>query len=77
MHRHPLRGPADVRQVSGLARRLTEAARLGFDHAVVPEGVGADRPRGMRVDEVANLGDAFRSLGNDDGVVQWLRRRSG
>jgi hypothetical protein len=31
----------------------------------------------MRVDEVANLGDAFRSLGNDDGVVQWLRRRSG
>jgi DNA repair protein RadA/Sms len=68
---------ADVRPVSGLARRLTEAARLGFDHAVVPEGVGADRPRGMRVDEVANLGDAFRSLGNDDGVVQWLRRRSG
>ena len=32
--------------------------------------------KGMRVDEVSNLGDAFRSLGNDDGVVQWLRRRS-
>jgi DNA repair protein RadA/Sms len=68
---------ADVRPVSGIARRLTEAARLGFDHAVVPEGVGADRPRGMRVDEASNLGDAFRSLGNDDGVVQWLQRRSG
>jgi len=68
---------ADVRPVAGVSRRLIEAARLGFDHAVVPAGAGADRPRGMRVDEVANLGDAFRSLGNDDGVVQWLRHRSG
>jgi len=68
---------ADVRPVGGVPRRLAEAARLGFDHAVVPEGVGAERPKGMRVDEAANLGDAFRSLGNDDGVVQWLRRRGG
>jgi DNA repair protein RadA/Sms len=68
---------ADVRPVGGVPRRLAEAARLGFDHAVVPEGVGAERPKGMRVDEAGNLGDAFRSLGNDDGVVQWLRRRGG
>ena len=68
---------ADVRPVSGISRRLAEAARLGFDHAIVPEGVGADRPKGMRVDEASNLGDAFRSLGNDDGVVQWLRHPSG
>ncbi len=66
---------ADVRPVGGVPRRLAEAARLGFDHAIVPPGSGADRPAGMRVDEAANLGDAFRSLGNDDGVVQWLRRR--
>jgi DNA repair protein RadA/Sms len=66
---------ADIRPVGGVQRRLSEAARLGFDHAIVPPGSGADRPRGMRVDEASNLGDAFRSLGNDDGVVQWLRRR--
>ena len=68
---------ADVRPVGGVPRRLAEAARLGFDHAVVPAGVDADRPSGMRVDQAANLGDVFRSLGNDDGVVQWLRRRGG
>jgi DNA repair protein RadA/Sms len=50
---------------------------LGFDHAIVPAGSAAERPKGMRVDEAGNLGDAFRSLGNDDGVVQWLRRRGG
>jgi DNA repair protein RadA/Sms len=68
---------ADVRPTSGIPRRLAEAARLGFDHAVVPAGAGGDRPRGMRVDEAANLGDALRCMGNDDGVVQWLRRRGG
>jgi DNA repair protein RadA/Sms len=68
---------AEVRPISGVSRRLAEAARLGFDHAVVPAGSAADRPPGMRVDEAANLGDAFRSLGNDDGVVKWLRQRRG
>ncbi len=66
---------AEVRPIAGVDRRLIEAGRLGFDHAVVPTGSVTERPRGMRVDEVSNLGDAFRSLGNDDGVVQWLRRR--
>ena len=68
---------ADVRPVAGMPRRLAEAARLGFSHAVVPVGGATDRPTGMRVDEAANLGDAFRCMGNDDGVVQWLRRRGG
>ena len=68
---------ADVRPVGGVPRRLSEAARLGFDHAVVPPGAGSDRPRGMRVDEAGNLGEAFRSLGNDDGVVQWLKKKRG
>ena len=66
---------AEVRPIAGVDRRLIEAGRLGFDHAVVPTGSVTERPKGMRVDEVSNLGDAFRSLGNDDGVVQWLRRR--
>ena len=68
---------ADVRPVGGISRRLAEAARLGFSHAVVPAGSSADRPKGMRIDEASDLGDAFRCLGNDDGVVQWLRRRGG
>ena len=66
---------AEVRPVPGIDRRLAEAARLGFDHAVVPEGGQLQRPRGMRVSTAADLGDAMRALGNDDGVVRWLRRR--
>ena len=68
---------AEIRPVGGIARRLSEAARLGFDHAVVPSGGAIERPTGMRVDEASDLGEAFRCMGNDDGVVQWLRRRRG
>ncbi len=68
---------AEIRPVGGIARRLMEAARLGFDHAVVPAGGAIERPPGMRVDEASDLGEAFRCMGNDDGVVQWLRRRRG
>jgi len=66
---------AEVRPIAGVDRRLVEARRVGFDHAIVPRGSVVDPPRGMKVDQVADLGDAFRSLGNDDGVVQWLRSR--
>lgn len=66
---------AEVRPVPGMDRRLTEAARLGFDHAVIPAGVKLERPRGMRISQVSDLGEAMRALGNDDGVVRWLRRR--
>ena len=68
---------ADIRPVGGVPRRLAEAARLGFNHAIVPTGTATERPRGMRVDEASDLGEALRCMGNDDGVVQWLRRRRG
>ncbi len=67
---------ADVRPVPGINRRLAEAKRLGFDHAVVPTAVDIERPAGMRVDQADDLGKAFRALGNDSGVVHWLRQRT-
>lgn len=51
----------EVRRVSGVARRVAEAARLGFTRAVVPVGSG-DLPAGIRPVEVANVGDALRAL---------------
>ncbi|NLU82124.1 DNA repair protein RadA [Rhodococcus sp. HNM0569] len=51
----------EVRRVPGIGRRLSEAARLGFRHAVVPLDSGA-APAGMRVTEVATLRDAIRAL---------------
>jgi DNA repair protein RadA/Sms len=65
---------AEIRPVQHVSRRLAEAARLGFDHAIVPVGGDIQRPAGMRVDQVTDLGQAMRSLGNDKGVVRWLQR---
>lgn len=50
----------DLRPVTGLPRRLTEAARIGFTEAVVPAGslTEGGPPPGMRVHEVATLSDA-------------------
>lgn len=67
---------ADLRPVPALDRRLAEAARLGFDHAVVPAGTAVPRPAGMRVDEVADLGAALRAVGRDDGVARWLKLKA-
>jgi DNA repair protein RadA/Sms len=67
---------AELRPVQNTDRRLAEAARLGFDHGVIPAGGDIDRPSGMRVDRAENLGDAMRALGNDSGVVRWLERRA-
>lgn len=52
----------EVRPVSGLSRRLTEARRLGFTTAIVPtsRGDGVRCPDGMRVIEVDDLGAALR-----------------
>ena len=52
----------EVRAVTGVHRRLSEAARLGFTSAVVPRGTaeGAPVPPGMRVLEVADVGQALR-----------------
>ncbi|MGH3922014.1 MAG: magnesium chelatase domain-containing protein, partial [Pseudonocardiaceae bacterium] len=64
----------EVRQVTGLRRRLAEAARLGFRHALVPpesdpEGALHNAPAsdgvpppGMRLHMVADLSAALRWL---------------
>jgi DNA repair protein RadA/Sms len=67
---------AEIRPVQNMERRLAEAARLGFDHAVIPAGGDVQRPAGMRVDRVEDLGAAMRALGNDAGVVRWLERKA-
>ncbi|OEV26414.1 hypothetical protein AN220_08415 [Streptomyces nanshensis] len=51
----------EVRRVTGIQRRLSEAARLGFTHALVPGDPGRV-PDGMRVLEVADIGEALRVL---------------
>ncbi|WP_432563153.1 DNA repair protein RadA [Kineococcus sp. SYSU DK003] len=50
----------EVRRVTGVPRRLSEAARLGFTSAIVPKGSLADgkAPQGLRVHEVETLLDA-------------------
>lgn len=51
----------DLRRVTGMDRRLAEAARLGFSVAVVPAGCGP-APRGLRTLESATINDALRSV---------------
>ncbi|MCF3175506.1 DNA repair protein RadA [Streptomyces sioyaensis] len=51
----------EVRRVTGVQRRLSEAARLGFTHALVPSDPGKI-PDGMRVLEVADVGEALSVL---------------
>jgi DNA repair protein RadA/Sms len=48
----------EVRRVPGLARRVTEAARLGFKRAIVPVSSGADlgeQTEPLEIHEVANV----------------------
>ena len=61
----------DLRRVPGVERRLAEAARLGFELALVPTGsrdvtVKVPRLGGLRVVEVPTLADALTevALGN-------------
>ena len=51
----------EVRPVGGVERRVAEAARIGFDHAIVPAGsMRRDRiPSGVKVTEADHL---FRAL---------------
>ena len=51
----------EIRRVTGTARRLSEAVRLGFTHALVPPDSGA-APDGLVVREVHRLADAFELL---------------
>ena len=51
----------DLRRVTGMDRRLAEAARLGFTRAVVPPGV-TSVPTGLRAIGADNIGAALRVL---------------
>ena len=51
----------DLRRVTGMDRRLAEAARLGFTVAVVPAGCGTP-PAGLRTLESATINDALRAV---------------
>lgn len=68
----------DLRKVTGMDRRLAEAARLGFTTALVPAGCGTV-PKGFRAIESATIGDALRSMlsiakSPYDNVVTQIRR---
>jgi DNA repair protein RadA/Sms len=49
----------ELRPVSGTDRRLAEAARLGFTHAIVPRGGATGAPTGMKVLEADDLRSAL------------------
>jgi DNA repair protein RadA/Sms len=51
----------DLRRVTGMQRRLAEAARLGFTVAVVPAGLESPPPR-LRVFAAENITSALRVL---------------
>jgi DNA repair protein RadA/Sms len=51
----------DLRRVTGMDRRLAEAARLGFTTAVVPPGV-KDVPAGLTIMSADNISGALRAL---------------
>lgn len=53
----------DLRPVTGLARRLSEAARLGFTTAVVPAGTDAKPPAGLRVLQAGHVAEAVDLVG--------------
>jgi DNA repair protein RadA/Sms len=51
----------EVRRVTGLDRRLAEAARLGFTHALVPPDSGT-APAGMKLTEVRDVGSVLTAI---------------
>ena len=52
----------ELRRVPNLARRLQEAARLGYTRAIAPAGESISVP-GMRVQQVATVAEAIALLG--------------
>ncbi|MCK2237806.1 MULTISPECIES: DNA repair protein RadA [unclassified Crossiella] len=55
----------EVRRVAGAGRRLAEAARMGFTHALVPPDSGALPPE-IKATVVPDLGSALRELRAED-----------
>jgi DNA repair protein RadA/Sms len=64
----------EIRRVTALSRRLAEAARLGFTHALVPPDPGRVPP-GIQVVEVADLGQALRAAFPGAEVIPFANRR--
>lgn len=60
----------DLRRVTGMDRRLAEAARLGFTTALVPAGCGP-APKGLEIVEAATIGEALRVMLRLTGGEQW------
>ena len=48
----------ELRPVSGIDRRLAEAHRLGFTHAIIPAGLTPTVPDGLRVHQASDLRQA-------------------
>jgi DNA repair protein RadA/Sms len=55
----------ESRQVGQAARRLAEAARLGFGQALVPRSTPADTVGGIELVRVEHLADALTAAGLD------------
>jgi len=53
----------EVRKVTGVARRLAEAQRLGFTTALVPPGSEQVKVKGIRIQEVGDVRSALRLAG--------------
>jgi DNA repair protein RadA/Sms len=51
----------EVRRVGAVPRRLAEAARLGFTHALVPPDAGTGPP-GMKITEVRDVGAVLAAI---------------
>ena len=64
----------EIRRVTGLDRRLAEAARLGFTHALVPPDPGRVPP-GIQAIEVADLDQALRVAFPGAAVMPFASRR--
>ncbi|NNF03446.1 MAG: DNA repair protein RadA, partial [Rhodothermales bacterium] len=53
----------EIRRVPQIGLRLGEAAKLGFERAIVPRGAaGRDAPAGLRLDPVDTLADVMGKL---------------
>ena len=51
----------DIRRVTGLERRLGEAARLGFTDAIIPAGTNVS-VSGMTTHPVSNIAEAIAAV---------------
>jgi DNA repair protein RadA/Sms len=64
----------EIRRVTGMARRLAEAARLGFTHALVPADPGRVPP-GIQAIEVRDLDHALQVAFPGAAVLPFASRR--